>query len=376
MTEFEDEGMRNMLVLIEKAFQASVWCREIIDGLRYAARKKRASITICTDINEIEQNEENAIILVGAETDWLNLAITQAKQFGKHPIILSNQFEQAPESDVSRVTEDIFGSMNEIVNLFLGKGIQAVALYAVNPDSASDSFKKEAFFKSNGQIGDVFENAGSLSDCFDRFYEKHRERQYGGIVCTNDFAAISLIRHLKERGECIEKIDIISYSDTLISKCTSPAVSTVRANYKSFGTLAFLIFDCITKNEAMGSMHVSCKWDIIHRETSSPSHHAKAVDFHVPTKQSRSFYGDPELMEMMQIESLLSECDETDSAIITAILDGKKTAEIADECFLTESSLKYRINKMKGICHVDSRSALCDFLRNYITKTVPDPHIS
>ena len=357
-----------MLVIIEESFQISVWCREIVDGLRHAARKKRAPLTVSIKVEDIAQSEERAIILVGAETDWINRAVEQTKQAGKHPILLSNQSKSYSESGVSRVTEDIFGSMQEIVDLFSSKNVQSIALYAVNPDSASDSFKKEAFLKSGGSCENVFENEGSLADCFARFYEKHKEDRYGGIVCVNDFAAISLIRHLKEHGEEISSIDVISYSDTLISKCTSPAVSTVRANYKNFGQLAFLIYDGIAKSDAIHGIHVACRWEIIHRETSSPSSKAEPLLASIPQKRAKSFYGDPELLEMMQIESLLSECDDTDTAIIRAVLDGKKTVTIAEECFLTESALKYRINKMKEICRVESRSALCEFLRKYITR--------
>ena len=361
-----------MLVIIEESFQISVWCREIVDGLRHAARKKRTPLTVSTKVEDIAQSEERAIILVGAETDWINRAVEQTKQAGKHPILLSNQSKSYSESGVSRVTEDIFGSMKEIVDLFSGKNVASIALYAVNPDSASDSFKKEAFLKSGGNCENVFENEGSLTDCFARFYEQHKKNRFGGIVCVNDFAAISLICHLKEHGADIASLDIISYSDTLISKCTSPAVSTVRANYKNFGQIAFLIYDSIAKSDAIHGIQISCNWEIIHRETSTPSCKTEPSAPSPLSKRTKSFYGDPELLEMMQIESLLSACDDTDTAIIRAVLEGKKTSAIAEECFLTESALKYRINKMKEICRVENRSALCEFLRGYITR-VGDP---
>ena len=359
-----------MLVIIEENYKISVWCREIVEGLQKEARKKRVSLALSSDVDSIDRDEGDTVMIIGAETEWINLAARKAKASGKHPIILSNQSEKDTENGVSRVTEDIFGSMSEILELFAAKGCDRVALYAHNPDSASDSFKKEAFLASGSKEEDVFSNRGSLEECFDDFLKKHEEKRYGGIVCTNDFAAISLIRHLKERGEDVCGIDVISYSNTIIARYTSPAVSTVKANYARFGQLAFMIADCIAKGEGIRGIRIFCDWEIIHRETSSLAD-APVIGTLAQSPQSLgSFYCDEELMEMMRIETLLSECDETDLEIVDAILQGKKTAEIEFVCFLTETAVKYRIKKMKEICHAESRSQLKEILSKYLTSGI------
>lgn len=358
-----------MLVIVEESYKITVWCQEIIDGLRQEARKKRISLTLSTNSDDIEQNsDDSCVIIVGAETEWLNLAVRRAKKAGKHPIILSNQSESDRENEVSRVTEDISGSMSEIMRLFSAKGFDQVALYAYNPDSASDSFKKEAFLRSGGKIDDVFTNQGSLKACFNSFYEKHREKKYGGIVCTNDFAAISLINHLNNIGESVKDTDIISYSNTIIARCTSPAVSTVKANFKHFGQLAFMIVDCIMKGDGIRGIHIFCDWEIIHRETSSSGSESSIHPHTASPQRSGSFYCDEELMEMMRIETLLSTSDETDLEIINLILDGKKTAEIVDSCYLTETAVKYRIKKMKECCDKNTRADLRALLCKYISR--------
>ena len=164
-----------VLVIIEENYKISVWCREIVDGLQKEARKKRISITLSSAPDDIYRCSNSSVMIVGAETKWLNNVAKRAKACGKHPIILSNQSESEHEGGVSRVTEDIFGSMSEIMSLFSAKGYENVALYANNPDSASDSFKKEAFLRSGGRATDVFNNRGSLEACFESFYEKHTE---------------------------------------------------------------------------------------------------------------------------------------------------------------------------------------------------------
>lgn len=360
-----------MLVVIEESYKISVWCREILDGLKQEARKKRVSLSLSTKVEDIESDtEDSCVMIIGAETEWLNIAARVAKSAGKHPIILSNQSDSEMGGGVSRVTEDIFGSMSEIFDIFAKNGKKSVALYAVNPRSASDSFKKEAFLHCGGLDEDTFQNNGSLKSCFEDFYSQHKIIHYNGIVCANDFAAISLIRHLRELGEDTESIDIISYSDTLISRCTSPAVSTVRANFKSFGQIAFMIADCIGKSENISGIRILCDWEIIHRETSkNPSSTKKAIG-PISPNTSDSFYSDPELMEMMRIETLLSSCDDTDLEIINAVLSGKKSGEIVDCCYITETAVKYRIKKMKEICLAESRAHLKDILFKYLSRGI------
>ena len=355
-----------MLVVVEENYKISVWCREIVDGLQKEARKKRIALTL-SSVDEMDKDSGGTVILVGAETKWLNNAIIRAKSFGNHPIILSNQSGSDLEYGVSRVTEDIFGSMREIMNLYIANERENIALYACNPDSASDSFKKDAFLRLGGRDENVFTNEGSLEECFDRFYRQHKANRYSGIVCANDFAAISLIRHLKERGDNISDIDIISYSDTFIAKCTSPAVSTVKANFKSFGQLAFMIVDCILKSENISGIRVLCSWEIIHRDTSSALNSVQPSKAAPIAVSDKSFYSDDELIEMMRIETLLSECDDTDLNIIDAILKGKRTLAIGTVCHLAETAVKYRIKKMKGICHAENRSHLKEILSKYIS---------
>ena len=359
-----------MLVIVEESYKITVWCREILDGLKQEARKKRVNLTFSSNTDDINaKNSSKAIMLVGSETNWLKTAVERVKEAGKHPIVLSNQSAGALGSGVSYVTEDLEGSMKEICNHFKRQGKHHLALYAVNPASASDECKKASFLASGGHIDDVFVNEGSLRACFNSFLARLEQNRYDGIICVNDFAAISLLRHMQKAEVDRASIDMISYSNTLISRCSSPAVSSVRANYNDFGQMAFMIMDCIGKSELINGIHIFGKWEIVHRETSSGEKHATLCNEGLTAKENEMgrFYGDPELQDLLQIEDLLSSCDKTDLAILARILDGKKHAEIAEACFLTETAVKYRIRKMKEICHCESRAALRDFLFTYVS---------
>ncbi|MBQ4090822.1 MAG: LacI family DNA-binding transcriptional regulator [Clostridia bacterium] len=358
-----------MLVIVEQNYKITGWCREIVEGLRTEARKKRINLAIGSSIEEIASSEhpEGAVMIVGSDMDWLCSAVCTAKGAGKHPIVLSNQSERSLGGGVSCVTEDLFESMGAICRHFDSVGARRVALYAVNPKSASDTCRMQAFLEHGGNKEDIFTNSGSLSDCFEHFLAKHRQNQYNALVCTNDFAALSLLRHMKDSGQTANALEIISYSNTLLSECSTPAVSTVVTNYESFGKLAFMILDCIIKSDTINGMHVLAKWTIRHRDTSSSRTSLPSVPSTTLTEEAAAqFYHDPELIEMMRIEKLLSECDEVDLDILKMILEGKLTAEIELCCYLTPTALKYRMKKMKDTCAVSSRAELCEVLCKYL----------
>jgi DNA-binding LacI/PurR family transcriptional regulator len=350
-----------MLVIIEEHYKMSVWCREILDGLRAEARKKRISLWPSSNISDIRRDgEDPAVIIVGSETEWLNLAVTKAKEAGKHPIILSNQSESELQNGVSRVTEDIFGSMGEILRLFAAKGYQQIALYACNPDSASDSFKKEAFLKSGGLPEDIFTNEGSLSFCFDRFYEHYKEKGYGGIVCANDFAAVSLLVHLRSEGVDSKGLRIAVHSNARLLRYF-PEIISAMVDYTAVATAAFEIAACIENNPAFIGMRITvdCLPDTEFEERGIfDSLYATAAK-----QEGDALYTDGELCELMRIERLMSECDETDVKILRLL--SSSADEIAENTFLSDNGVKYRIKKMKRICCVDSKREIPLLLAKY-----------
>ena len=356
-----------MFVIVEASFSTTIWCRRIMNGLRCEARKKRINLNVVHSESGILSDPAGQVIVVGADEEWLRHTITLIRQKGKHPIILGNVTQGFYGEGVSSVSADAKGSMGAICSYLEKADRSSPALFAINPNSLSDKCRQEAFIAFGGNEKNIFLNEGSLEECFARFYEKHRKTPYRSVICANDFAAISLIRHLKEHNADIDSIFIISYSNTLISHCFSPSVSTVMMNFESFGQLAFMIIDCLNKSDSLSGIHMQSTWQILHRETTDILPLSDIANPE-PTNVSSDdgFYSDPELSDMMRIEPLLTESDTTDLQILSAILDEKKLTEIEGICFLTETAVKYRIKKMKDICLVDSRVALKSLLDKYL----------
>ncbi len=357
-----------MLVLTEPIFRTNNWYLRTVSSLKAEARKKRINLTFSTELSSLSTSSEGkAVIFVGAGEHWMRRAVVEAKKQGKHPVVLANLPADIFGSGVSSVSFDFCYSMRALFSDLSARGRGRAALYAVNPSSVTDLSRKDAFLSAEGQTSDLFYNRGSLHTCFEDFFRVHQSSPYGSVVCCNDFAAISLIKNLRTRGVDPASLSIVSYGDTILANCFSRYISSVVLNHTGGSQLAFVIADCIEKNETINSMTIKTGWEILHRQSIDDTLPLPLPAEEPPADRDHEFYSDPELQSMMCVENLLLACDETDLAILKLIMEGKKRSEIEEACFLTETAVKYRIRKMKEICSVDSREELRTFLTPYIS---------
>ena len=78
------------------------------------------------------------------------------------------------------------------------------------------------------------------------------------------------------------------------------------------------------------------------------------------------FYSDPELNEMLIVDKILETADETEMEIIKGLLTNKNVEEIAEDCFLSVSGVKYRIKKLVESGNAESKSQAVSLLKKYI----------
>ena len=78
------------------------------------------------------------------------------------------------------------------------------------------------------------------------------------------------------------------------------------------------------------------------------------------------FYQDQELNNMLRLERMLNECDDLDREVIDCLLRGAPYETISERCFVTVSTIKYRVRKMISVCQAQSRGELIRLLREYL----------
>ena len=69
------------------------------------------------------------------------------------------------------------------------------------------------------------------------------------------------------------------------------------------------------------------------------------------------------MAELLRIEHLLSSLDETDLKILSLL--SRDCRDIAEEAYLSDNGVKYRLKKMKRLCGVESKREIPVLLGKY-----------
>ena len=362
--------MEEVLILKEPAYSGSIWCGNLTSGLVGELKQKRITYKIIDSLNEIKAFHKYSFI-IGSDNEWVRSVLTECGEMGIYPILLCNQISRKFDVNYSTVCSDIAGSMKHLVEILESAGKERIALYGVNPQSVSDEGRKDSFLAARGltEERDIYQNGSSLENCFDSFLP--RAEEYDVVICTNDFAAISLVRHLeKRRQDILDKILIIGCAEARLTESYAKRILSVRLNFEEYGRAAVAILNNVKRNPFISSIVIMIKWDCPTLQDISPKQEGRmnSRKEYVSAEGTDTFYSDSELWEMMLVECLLCQCKDVDDQIIKKIMEGQSYETIAEQCFLTESSIKYRVKRMEKICRVKGRRQLSALLCRYLQR--------
>lgn len=337
-------------LLLEPSYADSVWCKQIVQGLTGELKKRREEYVIAG-----EPHASDTVFVIGTQPDWLSSAIGQCNRLGLVPVLLCNSLRRIPGGRYHCVCSDISGSMRQLTASLKQTHSGPIALYGINPDSVGDRSRAEAFMLECPDPGCVFENQGSLADCYARFAPRREE--FSAVICANGFAAISLYRRLRQEGSVIP---LISCAQTLLGRYYEGRITSVDVNYGQFGKTALGIADLARKQPQISELTATVQWSLPQMDLCP-----------IPALQSLparpvNFYNDSELQKMLKLEDLLIACDELDLSLLTMLMDGCSYADMAQACYLTEGAVKYRVRKMRQLCDTEEKDALSALLQDYL----------
>ena len=75
-----------------------------------------------------------------------------------------------------------------------------------------------------------------------------------------------------------------------------------------------------------------------------------------------NFYSDPDVIDILQLEDLLSRCDDIDLSILRGIASQSKYIDLAERLHISENTVKYRLRKMLTQSGLDGRDDLVALL--------------
>ena len=134
-----------------------------------------------------------------------------------------------------------------------------------------------------------------------------------------------------------------------------PEIRTSHVSPTSLCRAAFAVADTVRQNPDFLGMEITVE-DADGGEVALPTLPVIAPD-------PDGFWEDREMNEWMRIEQLLAACDETDLTILRLLREERR--DIAEEAYLSDNGVKYRIKKMKRICAVESKRDVIALLEKY-----------
>ena len=348
-------------ILLDSKYSESLWCKSLYISLTERLRKKR--IQFC-EIFDCVDSDMEAIFIIASDMEWTLSAITQLNNNGIKPILICNQSEKLAGCMYSCVCSDINASMKNLLDALKERGKSRIALYGINTDSISDISRVDSLITWSGEnfeIKKIFNNNGSLQNCFADFLEY--EDDIDAVICANDFAAVSLVRNLKQKfPEKLKKLHIISCAQTPISNYYRDEILSLNMNFEQYGKAAVRIYDTLQKHPYLTEMTIKVLWSL-ENINSLP----KKVNIELDLKSSEDdFYNDAELSEMLIVDKILQNSDDVDKRIINNLLNGKTIEQIAEDCFLTISGVKYRIKKIVSECGAIDKTQIITLLNKYL----------
>lgn len=342
-------------IILEEKYRETTWCERIISGIEQQARTKKLKFDF--EISNFRMYDAGAIIVVGTTPDWIYETVSSLKEKHKlHIILVSNR----PYTlSVSNVCTDLYSAVKDILNYLRECGRKRIALYGVNPSSTADNIKLSAF----EQKENVYYNFGDLRECRNKFLVDIDK--YDSVICTNDYAAVSLINYLKkEKPRALKELFIVGFANTHLGKINEPSITSVALNYEEYGRTAVDIYRMLEKNPNLQSVNVNVKSEIIVRDTTNGIPvNGKDNKFADGVSKDFKFYDDTEVQRMVKMEKLFENCNESDVAVLNMLANGESYEKTSEKHFMTVNGIKYRLDRLCRICGFENRKELIDSVK-------------
>ena len=354
-------------VISEPEYTTSNWYNNILNGLIEEKRQKRFSLIMLTSMDDLKHHtitDEDTMFVIGTNEIWLTTVIQVCESyFDNRVILLGNHEKDLYNGKYSVITSDISRDILILYDYLTSYGKNRIALYGINPDSSSDAFRKKIFLSCGGREEDLFYNHGSLSKCYKDFLR--RADEFDAVICTNDFAAISLVRFMTSDSNLFVAS---SGGGTLLAHYFSPCITHTWIDYQSFGKVGLDLCRLLQKNKNISSVtvYLSSSFTVGSTTENLPMRNRCSYATETVHKDEDSFYSDSEINEMLRIEALLNSCAEDEFKLLNYLLDNMSYAQIAEKMFLSTNGVKYKLKNMFHICKVSTKKDFLELVNKYI----------
>jgi len=347
-----------MPVLAEKNYQKSVWCSKILEGIE----KKNFNLISLEDLSNL--NENDVVAIIGSTNHFLKKSILMCNENNLRCIVVGTEISDF-YSRISSIKVNRSAAIISLVHYFNHLKKHRCALLGVNSFSNIDMEKKDAFLSAYRSLYHkdasdcVFFCDDSVAFCVKRLLD--RIDDFDCVICSNDYFAVCFITEAKKFGINVGRdIFVSGYGNSYIGEKITPSVTTIAPKYFEMGIQTRKVYHYLLENPTVNSMEVLVDYAVIVRESTDNSEFK--TEYHIDTANfapcEKSMFDDESLKKIMGIDFVLAPCDKTLAMILIGINNDIPYGALAEKLYLSDSALRYKLNKIFTHTGTKSKSEL------------------
>lgn len=342
-------------VITEPQYEKTIWGQDAISAILSKAHSLRYQVSFVSELSDVLDGQ---LIVVGSMPNWVHRTVTEAKKLRIRCLCVGCHAGLSL-SDTSNILIDYRTASRRCLEYFRSCGKEKTAIFGINPNSYSDPVKAEILPKQN-----QYQNT-TLSACFQKF-AKDFER-YDSVICTNYIAAVYLIHQCRMCGLALPFL--AAFDASMLGQKLSPTITSITLNHRALGAQAVSAYVYLKKQNSDISLTISVPCKIIVGESTNslpvPGEPLPELPF-----SEASFLSDPDVREIQTLEMILRSCDEEDLTLIQSLQNKKSYAQLSEELYSSESTLKYRIKRLLKKSGLSETQELLQLFSKYLSQGV------
>ncbi|NLI21551.1 MAG: LacI family transcriptional regulator [Clostridiales bacterium] len=358
-------------------------CVTTVEGIQRMAAKKGYALKVYESAAEYQRDAaaSRTVIVVGFESARLPNVLGML-QADRRRVVVTSMDADHIDAHYSCATFSRRISTEQMLDYLLARGCRRFALVGCGDRSVNDIVHSDAMEKhlrpfEGAATGCSFWYHARIAESFEAFFARRNE--FDAALCPNDFAAVALLHFCEQHGLRVpEHLLLATFKGNRISQYCKPSITTLTVDFNSIGvhSVAVWLFLQDIEEESL-QIRITVPGRIVERESTGapPARPGTGLPLRAPddSYQGGPFYEEPTLKALMRVERCLQSSDELDMRIISLILSGIGYEKIAEDLFLCESSLQYRVRGIFRAAQVNGRRAFEKLMREHFTQ---DSHFS
>ncbi|MDD3336170.1 MAG: substrate-binding domain-containing protein [Eubacteriales bacterium] len=374
---------RQIPVLFDEKSTNTTQYANTIQGIRNAATRYGSKLQLISDA-EVDSLDFHSLppvaIITSASMPFVVSCIHNLRSAGRRAVLAGLDSEQFGH-DVSCATPSRRTETQQLVNYLYNCGKQNLALVGFGQNSINDNFRYHAAMSAVAAWGrilsehDVWLWQRDPHASFEAFLDG--ADRYDAVICPNDVLAICFINCCREHGVRVpEDLYVASFGNMTIGRYFRPSITSMTMDMLNVGEQAFNVWRFLSNNDMQNNaLKITVPGRILAREsTENRCIEPDSVNV-MPSLQADRFYSNPTIAVLVGIENCISQRDKTDLRIIRGMLDKLSYEVIADELFISGSTLRYRLTKIFSDAGVKTRQEFEELVRRNLGEGNPFQYI-